>query len=144
MEFDRSPEENALARLHAAVAEMADPSLTFTPEQLARAGTSYAMLRYLHDVRRVSPGNPGFDDYRSARVMAWATGSTGATYNDVRYTKADDDHGIRECDADGAGGSCSRCRSAYRHQLRQADNTINGNVSGVAVQVRDIDGGLKL
>jgi hypothetical protein len=60
---------------------------------------------------------PNFEDYVSARIHAWATGSVGCTYNGTEYRKEwdDDDHRIGCADpADESPQGCARCQRTFK------------------------------
>lgn len=140
MEYEQSPEVAAIERLARAVTEIADPSLEFDGPQRQRLGVILAMLR--QTVERAQPTLPSFEDYRSARAHAWATGSVAATFNATAYTKVTDSHGIRDCDTGGPNGTCAQCRLQYRRLYGPSygtpHNQINGTVHGTVVQAGDL------
>lgn len=141
MEYERNPETAALERLARAVAEVADPALEFDGPQRQRLGVILAMLRQTVE-QHSEQSVPSFDDYRSARAHAWATGSVSATFNATTYTKVVDSHGIRECDDNGPDGTCAQCRLQYRRHYGPSrgtpHNQITGTVTGSVVQAGDL------
>lgn len=124
MNYDRSPEDTATQALNRAIVQACDPTLSYSPEQYAQIRNARDMLTVFLRASQGTvkghgrhPGDtePTFDDYRSARTYAGATGSVKVTYNGVEYVRAEDTHGPRECDQILNGG-CSRCLDAYRRK----------------------------
>jgi hypothetical protein len=98
----------------AAIAEVQPDHLVVRFESGYRARITKALAEAC---RPAAPAAPNFEDYISARIHAWATGSVSCTYNGTEYRKEwdDDDHriGCRNPD-DENPQECARCRRTFK------------------------------
>lgn len=86
-----------------------------------------------------------FEDYKSARAYAWATGAVSCTFNGTEYRRDQDNHRVGECDNQ-ENGECARCKAVFEAQqleTEETEGTLAANALADAYSAHATDGELK-